>query len=73
MEINDNTRVIAKRYSGELLVTNDKNVSMNDIFEKGFIINDNGEILSPKLSIGIFLKQGYWEWADYYFNNKKTK
>ena len=71
MEINAKTRVIAKRYSGELLATNDENVTINDIFEKACIINNDGEILSPELPIGVFLKQGYWEMVNYNFYDKK--
>lgn len=58
--INNNTRIIAKR-GNEYLVTNDPNATIEDIFVKAVIINNNREIISPILPIGTLTKDGYWE------------
>ena len=53
-------RVIAKKDNLFLVVEGD-NIDLSCIFDKGFIINSNGQRISPLLQIGALTKDGGWE------------
>lgn len=61
--INKDSRVIGRCHD-LLLITNNKSADFSTINEYGFIINGNGEIVSPYAKIGFLTKFDYWEPLD---------
>ena len=70
--ISSDTRIIAKK-SNCLLVTNNSIASLNTIFEKAVIIDEKGNILSPKLPIGVLSKDTTWVWENKFYYEKSPE
>lgn len=70
--VNSNTRIIA-RNNMRFMATNDKNITINDINSKAFIIDENGNIVSDNVLIGPIIKLGYWNIENTTFELLKNK
>jgi len=61
-------KIIARKENLLLVAVND-NADLSCIFDKGFIINLNGQRISPLLPVGTLTKDGDWEKYDVDYND----
>lgn len=71
-EINYKTRVVGRRDDGAMIVTNHPSRTLNDIYEKATIIDNNYNILSSNETIGKLTKFDTWKVEDEYLLNRNS-